>query len=268
MSAVLNAINWLLPLAYLALLIDYGASFLLRTRSQGRSILLPIVLAVHAATLAMLGWHLGRMVPANNHEVLSVLAAGTAAMYWLVELGTRDRRTGAFVLLVVFLLQYTASIFLHGELAGAAAPASPAGWHIIPAMVAYTGFTISAIYGVLYIWARRDLKQRRFGLLFDRLPSLDLLGVMNWHAMVAGFAFMTVAIVSGAAMYGGKGAAAGAMTANVFIKIFAGITAWVIYAGALVGKFVQKWDRARVCRVTVIGFGVVAAMLVAGVVLS
>ncbi len=268
MNSILNMLNWLGPLAYLALLIDYGASFLLRTRSQGRSILLPIVVAAHAGALALLGWHLGRMVPANNYEVLSVLAAGTAAMYWLVELGTRDRRTGAFVLLVVFLLQYTASIFLRGELSGSPAPSAPAGWHVIPAMVAYTGFTISAIYGVLYIWARRDLKQRRFGILFDRLPSLDLLGVMNWHAMVAGFAFMTLAIVSGALMYSHSPSAAGVMTANVFIKVFAGITAWVIYAGALVGKFVQKWDRARVCRVTVVGFVVVATMLVAGVVLS
>lgn len=268
MHAILNIANWLLPLAYMALLIDYGARFLLRTRTEGRSVLLPAVLAAHAATLVLLGAHLGRMVPANNFEVLSVLAAATAAMYWLVELRTGDRRTGGFVLLVVFLLQYTASIFLRGELAGMASETASPSWHVIPAMVAYTGFTVSAVYGVLYIWARRDLKRRRFGLLFDRLPSLDLLGLMNWHAMVAGFAFMTVAIVSGAMMYSGSPSAAGAMTPNVFIKIFAGITAWVIYASAIVGKFVQKWDRARVCGVTVIGFAVVAAMLAAGVILS
>ena len=262
MPPILNVANWLLPMLYLGLLIAYGSRFFLRTAQEGVSFILPFVVAAHAAFLVSLGYVLGRPVPVNNYEVLSVVAAATAGVYWIIELISRQRRTGVFVMLAVFLLQYTSSVFFRcaGETAG-----HMGQLHILPAIVAYTAFTISAVYSALHLLARRDLKQRRFGVLFDRLPSLDALGLLNWHAILIGFIFISVAIVTGATMY-----ASGTthMDAKTLVRIFAGAAAWLIYAGAIIGRLALRWDFTRVSVLSIAGFIVVAAMLVASIVLS
>ena len=126
MVHVLEIGNWLIPLLYLALLIDYGATFFLRTRTDRRSPWLWAVVAVHAAWLVLRAVHLGRPPLAGPQEVLSVVAWAMAAVYAIVESATRDRRTGVFILFLAFLFQYTSSMFVAAA-PGAAPPAETAG---------------------------------------------------------------------------------------------------------------------------------------------
>lgn len=49
MDALLSVTNWLVPLVYLALAIDYGATFILRIRTHARN---PGVILAIAALLA------------------------------------------------------------------------------------------------------------------------------------------------------------------------------------------------------------------------
>lgn len=273
MVDILKIANWLLPMLYLALLAGYAAAFFLRTGASGRSVLLPVVLAFHAGFLVLLARYLGRMVPATNYEVLSAMAAGIAAVYLVVEYSTRERRTGVFVLLAILILQYSSSVFLPPAELGPQPPAPVVSgyWsqlHTIPAMVAYVAFTISAIYSLLHQLALRDMRRHRFGLLFDRLPSLETLGKMNWHSLLVGFIFMTLAIVTGTALVAANRADLPVIDARTFIKILAGPAAWLIYAGAIVGKYAAKWDSARISRLSVAGFIVVLAMLVLSILLS
>lgn len=271
MNVILNLVNWLVPLLYLGLLIDYGSTFFLRTRTRGRPLALTAVLAVHVVCLALWGLHQGRAVPVSNWEVLAVVAAATAGLYCIVEWATRDRRTGVFVILAVFLMQYTAAIVLpHTELPETATePQRPwACLHVLPAIVAYTALMIAAIYGVLHLLARRDLKRHRFGLLFDRLPPLERLGLMNTHAMLAGFIFMTLSIVSGMLLLDRTGLGSGPFEAKILVKILAGSAAWVIFGVALGGRWLWKWDYARMARVTLAGFVLVVAILIASILLT
>ena len=263
MADLLIVMNWLLPLLYLALLIEYGAAFFLRAPRRGGRWRLPAVWGLHAAFLLLLGAFARRPIPANNYEVLSVVAASMTAVYWVVEYASGEWRTGGFVLLAAFLMQYTASVFLPGaDLTSGVAGSTgrPAGFHVIPSILAYAALTIAAIYGLLHLIARRNLKRRRFGVLFDRLPSLDLLGTMNWHALLTGFVFMTLAMASGAAMYlGGGHSSPGGPDAKIWTKIL---------AGAAAGKWLGRWAPERVSLISVVGFLFVAAILVASMILS
>ena len=189
MDQALVVANWLLPLLYLAVLIDYGATFFLRARPEGRHPWLGAVVVLHLATFVVRAVHLGHVEDTWHYEVLSIVALATAAVYWLVEFATHDRRTGVFVVLLVFLFQYTATMALAPGIAGGGHEAA-GSWrlfHDIPAVLSYTGVTIAAVYGMLHLLALRGLKQHRFGLLFDRLPPLESLGRMTWLAMLVGF---------------------------------------------------------------------------------
>ncbi|HUW30109.1 MAG TPA: hypothetical protein VM223_00695, partial [Planctomycetota bacterium] len=103
MAVLVTLTNWLLPLLYLGLLIDYGTTFFLRTRTASRNPLLPVVLVVHALFLVLRSIHEGRPPMVHGHEILSILALSTAAVYLVLEIAVRDRRAGVFIVLLVFL---------------------------------------------------------------------------------------------------------------------------------------------------------------------
>jgi len=94
MLYVIEVGNWLLPLLYLALLVDYGATFFLRTRTHHRSPWLPAVVGVHAAYLVLRGIHLGHPALTTAQEIGSLVAWSLAAVYAVVEFTGRDRRSG------------------------------------------------------------------------------------------------------------------------------------------------------------------------------
>ncbi len=268
MDALLITANWLLPLLYLALLLDYGAIFFLRTRTEGRSPAVLAVIALHAAMLVARGVRAGALPLGSNYEILSAVALAAAGVYWLLELFGRDRRTGVFVFGLIFLFQYTSSLFLAGTpgATGAGQHAEP-DLHVLPAIVAYTAFAYAAIYGALHLLAQRNLKKHRFGLLFDRLPPLDRLGGTTWHALLVGFAFMTVSIATGAVTFH-RGGQLDVAQAKVLTKMVLGSTAWVIYAAAIVGRVMGKWAQTRISAIAVVGFVLTMALLVSSIMLS
>jgi len=263
MPALLAVGNALLPLAYLALLIDYGATFFLRSRARGRTPFLLVVVALNLGYLVLRGLDVGYPPVTTMPEVLGVLALATAAVYAWVELATRDRRTGVFVLLLAFLFQYAGSLLTAGGPAEGAGQAAPgglrAGLHVLPALVAYTALGFAGVHGTLYLLARRDLRRHRFGVLFDRLPPLEALGPMAWHALLTGFVAMTVAIAVTPLMFGGDGG--GAMTPKIIVKIVTGSVAWLVCAAGVFGHWLGRWPAARTSAVAVVGFLLVMVLL-------
>jgi ABC-type uncharacterized transport system permease subunit len=272
MVPVLEIGNWLLPLLYLALLIDYGATFFQRRRVHGRSPWLLMVVAVHAVWIALRTAQLGHPPVTDSRELLTVLAIALAGVYAWVELAGRDRRTGVFVLLLVFLFQYTSSILTAPHLAAGMTPeeaAVPSMWtriHIMPALVAYTATALAGVYGLLYLVARRSLREHRFGLLFDRLPPLDFMGPMVWQALVTSFVCLTITMAVTPFLVGGPGG--DPITAKVGAKIITGCVAWIAYAAAILGRWLGRWSTARIAGIALVGFVAVMALLVASALLE
>jgi len=273
MMTIVVVANWLLPLLYLGLLIEYGGTFFLRTKAQVRNRWLVAVIAFHVAFLVVRGVVLTRVPMVSVEEILSLLALSTAAVYCVAEFAGGDRRTGMFVLLLVFLFQYTSSAFLPNAAPSPGGADAQSGWarlHIVPAVLAYTALAFAAVYGLLHLVAQRNLKQHHFGLLFDRLPPLELLGKMTWHALIVGFVLMTVCMVTGPVVFSRLGGAQGAgeMDPKVASKIVIGTIAWVICSVAVLGRWIGKWSDKRVSGIAVAGFLVIMTLLIFSAVLS
>lgn len=264
MATLLTFVNWLLPLAYLAVAADYAATFVLRTRTHSRNPALPAVIVLHAAFLTAWGLHAGILPLGEIHEILSLVALSSSILYAVIELTSRDRRAGVFVLGLVFLIQYTASAQLVAPIAqGRSAPVGESGGlHFIPAIFAYTAIAFAAICSVLYLAGQRALKRHSFGVLFDRLPPLDLLGTMSWHALLSGFVLTTVTMVTGAFLFHHMGghAQGGAFDVKVTAKIVTGSIAWVACLTAILGKMLFHWPMRRVCQFIIATFVVILAL--------
>ncbi len=275
MNVLLSFANWLLPLIYLALVIDYGATFILRVRTHARNPSIVLAIAFHAVFLILRGAHLGGLPLVSTHELLSVIALSSAIVYGVMEVATRDRRAGIFVFLLIFHLQYTSSVFSAGAITGPTALgiSASSGWerlHVIPGVFAYTALTFAAVYAMLYLVGQRNLKLHRFGLLFDRLPPLELLGKLSWYALLGGCILMTITLVTGSMVFRDARYAAQhqVIEPKIAAKIITGLVAWSLCAVAILGRWIGKWPVSRVSRTAVAGFVIILTLFVASAVLS
>lgn len=69
--------------------------------------------------------------------------------------------------------------------------------HTISSLLSYVAFLVAFGSGVLFLVQERQIKGKRMGVLFHRLPSLDQLEQVNVFAIALGFGLLTVGLSLG-----------------------------------------------------------------------
>jgi ABC-type transport system involved in cytochrome c biogenesis permease subunit len=166
---------------------------------------------------------------------------------------------GAFVLPIVVMLS------LKGTSArpGALAPALASAWvwvHIALAMVGVAAFVFNFAGAVMYLLQERQLKAKRPGAFYYRLPSLETLDRLTFRTLALGFPFLTTGLVLGAIW----ARAAWGSTFTFDPLAFFSLLAWVIYAGILAGRAIGGWHGRRAAYFSVVGFAALVLTLGAG----
>jgi ABC-type transport system involved in cytochrome c biogenesis permease subunit len=69
--------------------------------------------------------------------------------------------------------------------------------HTWCSLLSYGAFLTAFVAGALFLIQERQLKRKTMGMLFHRLPSLELLDRVNFLAISAGFGLLTVGATSG-----------------------------------------------------------------------
>src|SRR5437867_8923017 len=107
---------------------------------------------------------------------MTTVAFAVALVYFYVEFRAKTHKTGMFLLSFSFVFQTISSAFISNTGDFPDILRSPLfGIHTGAAVLGYTAFAVSAIYGVLFLLLYHDLKASRFGLIYQRLPSLEIL---------------------------------------------------------------------------------------------
>jgi len=131
-------------------------------------------------------------------------------------------------------------------------------FHVSAAVLGYSAFIVAAVYGLLYLLLYHQIREKTFGLVFRRLPSLDVLDRMNFYAVVAGFVLLTVAIVLGAVW-----------STHLFgrvkpdPKVLVAVGTWLLYGGAIAARGLVSWRGPRMAYTSLVGFLVVLFSLFA-----
>ncbi len=69
--------------------------------------------------------------------------------------------------------------------------------HMSCSLLSYIAFLISFVSGILFLAQERQLKRKTLGVLFHRLPSLEVLDRVNFLAIGIGFALLSVGMACG-----------------------------------------------------------------------
>jgi ABC-type transport system involved in cytochrome c biogenesis permease subunit len=129
--------------------------------------------------------------------------------------------------------------------------------HIVTALLGVALFAIAALVALMYLLQEREVKGKRFGALFSRLPSLAALDTLNHRLVRFGLVVYTLALLSGSGM------------AKVVWKSawqwdpqqVTSLVIWILY-GAMVQLRHTGWHGRRFALLTVGAFGLVVASMV------
>ena len=214
-----------------------------------------------AHTVALIVRSLERCAPplGSLPDALSVAVWVIVLIEVLIEQRSGVRVLGAFVLPIVVMLS------LKGTSArpGALAPALASAWvwvHIALAMVGIAAFVFNFAGAVMYLLQERQLKAKRPGAFYYRLPSLETLDRLTFRTLALGFPFLTTGLVLGAIW----ARAAWGSTFTFDPLAFFSLLAWVIYAGILAGRAIGGWHGRRAAYFSVVGFAALVLTLGAG----
>ena len=69
--------------------------------------------------------------------------------------------------------------------------------HMVCSLLSYVAFLIAFLSGMLFLIQERQLKQKRMGALFHRLPSLGTLDDVNFAAISIGFGLLSLGVICG-----------------------------------------------------------------------
>ena len=261
LAATITLLNTLLPMMYAITALAYFVDFLRDdplARQAARPLLFTVV-GLHGVYLALRTVLFEHIPLASVFEVMTIVAFAVSLVYLYVELRTRTHKTGMFLLAFSFVFQTVSSAFISSTGAFPPILQSPLfAVHTGAAVLGYTAFAVSAIYGVLYLLLYHDLKSSRFGVFYRRLPSLDILAKMSLRAAVLGVVFLTVTIVFGAIW-------ASQSFPNFWEDpkfIMTGFV-WLIYVAGIGLHYALGWAGRRTVYVSLVGFGLIVFSMLA-----
>ncbi len=121
--------------------------------------------------------------------------------------------------------------------------------HVTFAILAYAAFTFSFVLAILYLVQNRQIRNRRTGILFARLPALEVIARMNRTSVTIGLAVLSLSLVLGLV----RAEQVWASLADP--KIGWAVLTLLIY-GFLLWMDGRGWEGPRVALLSILGFGV------------
>ncbi len=111
-------------------------------------------------------------------------------------------------------------------------------------------FAVTFMAAIMYLIQERQIKRKKFGSFYSRLPSLETLDSVNHYSLVCGFPFLTVGMITGSvyAQY-----ALGSYWQWDPKEVWSLIT-WLFYASLLHERLAVGWRGRRAAIMSIIAF--------------
>lgn len=186
--------------ASLLALVFYGL-FFVRQREKIRTLARRTLLAAGILqTLYILFRYLqsGYTPITTQHETIVFFAWSVTWAYLSFRWRYTVKNFGTFISLLLFLL-----LLIAAGASRAIIPLPPAlqSWwlpvHAGISVISYGFLALAFCSGIMYLLQEHELKSKRFGYFFTRLPSLDSLDQLNSHCLATGFILFTLGIITG-----------------------------------------------------------------------
>ena len=214
---------------------------------------LGVGLACQSIALVIVTWSLGRLPVATLGESFLVfswtLVVAFLFLFWRFPI----KVLGALAAPLAALMVSASLILPAGK--GSVSPLLESFWvyvHVGLSFLGVAALTLAGLGGLLYLVQERQIKGKKFGFFYRRLPSLTQLDTLNYWCLTVGFPLLTAGIITGSlyAQY----------TLGSFFsfdpKEILTLLAWLIFAVLLHERLTAGWRGRRAALLAICGFGV------------
>ncbi len=187
----------------------------------------------------------------NLHESLSFFSWATVGAYLAFQWKLKVKALGAFVTPMATVIMAASSMQQTKILP--LAPALKSIWLLIHAticLVADAVLLLAFCLAGMYLLQERQIKGKKLGAVFKRLPSLQTLDAMSGLCLKIGFPLLTLGIVTGSIW---AEQAWGSYWSWDPKETWSLIT-WFVYAALLHQRMAVGWQGRRAAIMTIIGF--------------
>jgi ABC-type transport system involved in cytochrome c biogenesis permease subunit len=205
----------------------------------------------------------GHVPFAGATQAISTTVWLLALAYLYMEVTTDERGLGIFILPIIVLLQVLPTVQAPGVEPRSPVLESPLFWiHVSALLGSYASFGLAAVIGITYLLQFKEIKAKHLDFFFTRLPSLQVLDVMNSRAVLIGWTLMTVGLVAGGVWIGQARAMAPddpRVQAMSLLdpKIFFALVTWTVYTFGLIARQTIGWRGRRAAYLSAVGFAIV-----------
>ena len=253
---------WIPFVLYAAAAAVYIAHFAKRDPRTGRmaTAILGAALVAHTFLIGMQTMQAGYAPLVGTTAAISAFVWLLGLSYLYVELTTEERAMGAFVATLLAALAVLPALNPAMDPRPALLRSPLFTVHVLSMLCAYASFALAFVLGITYVLLFKEIKAKHLGFFYARLPSLQVLDVMNGRAVVVGWVFLTcgltVGIVWASQIAGSPDPRAQAMHPTD-PKILIAMICWIIYSFALFARRTIGWSGRRAAWLSAIGFVIV-----------
>lgn len=201
-------------------------------------------------SLAARGVSAGHVPVYGAYESLSLIAWFVVLVYLVLELRTNVRAIGLYTMPAVL-------IFLGVAWASYRAPAGLlpvlksdlVALHVTVIFTSLAAFILAAGAALLYLIEDRELKRHGVSAVLGRLPSLETLDRLTFHAILFGLPFLSMGIIAGIIRAQKWGVHQWYLDPLVLLAI----VAWAVYAAFLYARVGAGWRGRRTAYLALAG---------------
>lgn len=191
-------------------------------------------------------------IPVHNlHETLLFFAWSIAGVFLFFQLKYQLMVLGAFVAPMATLLVLVALMLPCKPTPGD--PILKSIWlalHVVTIFAGNASFAVAFGLAVIYLIQERQIKEKKTGFFYRRLPSLNRIDSYGYAGIVVGFSMLTIGIITGA----------------IYAQLVWGwywswdpkevwsLITWLIYAALLHERLAAGWRGRKAAIMAIIGF--------------
>jgi ABC-type transport system involved in cytochrome c biogenesis permease subunit len=250
------------PILYAAAAAAYIAHFARRDPRVGRlaTALLGGAILAHTFLIGMQTVEAGYVPLNGTSAAISAFVWLLGLSYLYVELTSEERSMGAFVVVLLAVLDVI-PVLDPTITPRAAVLRSPLFTiHVMSMLFAYASLALACVLGITYVLLFKEIKRKHLGFFYARLPSLQVLDVMNGRAVTVGWIFLTVGLAVGgiwaSQVQSSPDPRAQAMSV-ADPKILVALLSWGVYSFALFARKTIGWSGRRAAYLSAIAFVIV-----------
>jgi cytochrome c-type biogenesis protein CcsB len=206
--------------------------------------------ALHTASLSQRWTEVGHFPVVGLHDGASFLAWTTVLAFLATYVRTRVDALGLAVYPVAFALVLIATLAPTSEREDPILQSLFLPIHTMLALLGYGALFVAATMGMFYLIQERELKARAPRAFYYLIPSLERCDSIGGRSVSLGFAFLTLAIVTGVLW----SRAAKGVYWTWDAKGWAATIAWLIYVVLIVARRRSGWGGRRAALLGMLGF--------------